>query len=162
MYEQWRQEQTLLRLVPATHSVRLALRQLLPAAEGQVTEDAQTVLGLVEVTDDDGLLREAAALGGTGAALVTTRDRCTKSPGGFTGRRCSPGSPHTSRSSTSDSAGAAAPPRRRAGPPCAGQALRRIGDGAAVLSLRRHRHVLAAGAPRQTAAPNRTPVTATS
>lgn len=80
-----------LRLAPAAHSVRVALRRLLLATERRAQEDAQIALGLVEADDDDGLLREAAVLGGTVAAfrggthlLVTTRGPLHEATGGFT------------------------------------------------------------------------------
>jgi len=81
-----------LRLAPSVHSVRVALRQLLLTAEGQAQEDAQIALGLIEVASDEGLLREATALGGTVAAfrggthlLVTTRGPLHDATVGFTG-----------------------------------------------------------------------------
>ena len=143
VHEELRDELTVLRLVPSTHSIRLALRQLLQAAEGQVTEDAQIALGLVEVADDEGLLREAAALGGTVAAyragvylLVTTRGPLYEVTGGFTGL------PMLARLATSQpvvhiglgmgrSAAEAENLARRAL-----ARARRTGDVAAVLSLR--------------------------
>ncbi|WP_232661288.1 hypothetical protein [Pseudonocardia sp. TRM90224] len=86
-----RDEMHVLRLVPSVRSVRVALRQLLLTAEGQAQEDAQIALGLVEVAGEDGLLREAAALGGTLAAfrggthlLVTTRGPLHDATAGFT------------------------------------------------------------------------------
>lgn len=79
VHEALRGEMHVLRLAPSVHSVRVALRQLLLSAEGQAQEDAQIALGLIEVESEEGLLREAAALGGTLAAfrggthlLVTT------------------------------------------------------------------------------------------
>ncbi|WP_240506242.1 hypothetical protein [Thermoactinospora rubra] len=90
VYEELRGEMKILRLVPSVHSVRVALRQLLLTAEGQAQEDAQIALGLVEVDNDEGLLREATALGGTLAAfrggtylLVTTRGPLHDATGGF-------------------------------------------------------------------------------
>jgi hypothetical protein len=83
-----RAEMAVLRLAPSPHSVRVALRQLLLHADNQAQEDAQIALGLVEldtgggdpVDPTEGLLREAAALGGSLAMvaggvhlLVTTR-----------------------------------------------------------------------------------------
>lgn len=79
-----------LRLAPSTHSVRIALRRLLLSAEGQAQEDAQIALGLIELDGEEGLLREATALGGTLAAfrggvhlLVTTRGPLHDATGGF-------------------------------------------------------------------------------
>ena len=106
---------------PSVHSVRVALRQLLLSAEGQAQEDAQIALGLIEMDAEEGLLREATALGGTLAAfrggthlLVTTRGPLHDATGGFTSlpmlRRLAG---HT-RWSASASGWAAAPPRRRA------------------------------------------------
>ncbi|MEU6425639.1 hypothetical protein ABZ860_07040 [Microbispora sp. NPDC046973] len=92
VHEALRNEMHVLRLVPSIHSVRVALRQLLLSAEGQAQEDAQIALGLVEVDNDEGLLREAATLGGTLAAfrggthlLVTTRGPLHEATGGFAG-----------------------------------------------------------------------------
>ncbi|GIH19732.1 hypothetical protein [Rugosimonospora africana] len=91
-YEVLRDEMPALRLVPSTHSVRIALRQLMLQADSQLQEDAQIALGLVELDGgDDGLLKEAAALGGslaryTGGThlLVTTRGPLYEASGGFT------------------------------------------------------------------------------
>ncbi|TDD22156.1 hypothetical protein E1294_12730 [Nonomuraea diastatica] len=92
VHEALRDERHVLRLVPSVHSVRVALRQLVLTAEGQVQEDAQIALGLIEVAGEEGLLREATALGGTLAAfrggthlLVTTRGPLHDATGGFTG-----------------------------------------------------------------------------
>ncbi|MFI7612397.1 hypothetical protein ACIBP6_14350 [Nonomuraea terrae] len=92
VHEALREEMHVLRLAPSVHSVRVALRQLLLTAEGQAQEDAQIALGLVEVDGEEGLLREAGALGGTLAAfrggthlLVTTRGPLNDATGGFTG-----------------------------------------------------------------------------
>ncbi|WP_223166343.1 hypothetical protein [Nonomuraea sp. SYSU D8015] len=92
VHEALRDQLHVLRLVPSVHSVRVALRQLLLTAEGQVQEDAQIALGLIEVAGEEGLLREATALGGTLAAfrggthlLVTTRGPLYDATGGFTG-----------------------------------------------------------------------------
>lgn len=92
VHESLRGEMQVLRLVPSVHSVRVALRQLLLTAEGQAQEDAQIALGLVEVESEEGLLREATALGGTVAAfrggthlLVTTRGPLYDATGGFSG-----------------------------------------------------------------------------
>ncbi|MCG5218438.1 hypothetical protein [Streptosporangium sp. KLBMP 9127] len=90
VHEELRGEIHVLRLVPSIHSVRVALRQLLLSAEGQAQEDAQIVLGLIEIDAEEGLLREATALGGTLAAfrggthlLVTTRGPLHDATGGF-------------------------------------------------------------------------------
>ncbi|MEU7852628.1 hypothetical protein [Nonomuraea sp. NPDC049141] len=92
VHEALRGEMHVLRLAPSVHSVRVALRQLLLTAEGQAQEDAQIALGLIEVETEEGLLREATALGGTLAAfrggihlLVTTRGPLYDATGGFTG-----------------------------------------------------------------------------
>ncbi|MEV6029844.1 hypothetical protein AB0L65_01775 [Nonomuraea sp. NPDC052116] len=92
VHEALRDERPVLRLVPSVHSVRVALRQLMLTAEGQAQEDAQIAIGLVEVANEEGLLREATALGGTLAAfrggthlLVTTRGPLHDATGGFTG-----------------------------------------------------------------------------
>jgi hypothetical protein len=143
VYEALRGEMHVLRLVPSVHSVRVAIRQLLLTAEGQVQEDAQIALGLVEVENDEGLLREAAALGGTLAGfragthlVVTTRGALSDATGGFTGL------PMLARLAGSNgvvrvgfgvgrSAAEAESLARRAL-----ARARRIGDVAAVLSLR--------------------------
>ncbi|MFI6322327.1 hypothetical protein ACIBG8_32655 [Nonomuraea sp. NPDC050556] len=90
VYEALRGQMHVLRLAPSVHSVRVALRQLLLTAEGQAQEDAQIALGLIEVDGEEGLLREATALGGTLAAfrggthlLVTTRGPLHDATGGF-------------------------------------------------------------------------------
>ncbi|HEY2670432.1 MAG TPA: hypothetical protein VGJ07_08665 [Rugosimonospora sp.] len=91
-YEILRGEMPALRLVPSTHSVRIALRQLMLQADSQLQEDAQIALGLVELDGgDEGLLKEAAALGGslaryTGGThlLVTTRGPLYEASSGFT------------------------------------------------------------------------------
>ncbi|MFI6496368.1 hypothetical protein [Nonomuraea typhae] len=92
VHEALRGDMHVLRLAPSVHSVRVALRQLLLTAEGQAQEDAQIALGLVEVDGEEGLLREATALGGTLAGfrggthlLVTTRGPLYDATGGFTG-----------------------------------------------------------------------------
>lgn len=80
-YEALRDDMPTLHLAPSSHSIRAALRQVLLAADSQAQEDAQIALGLAEVSgEDEGLLKEAAALGGTLARytggthlLVTTR-----------------------------------------------------------------------------------------
>ena len=92
VYQELQDEQPIYRLAPSTHSVRTALRQLVLHTDSQVHEDAQIALGLVETSDgDDGLLKEAAALGGTYARftggtylLVTTRGPLHDATGGFT------------------------------------------------------------------------------
>ncbi len=92
VYEALRGQMPVLRLAPSTHSVRIALRQLLLSADNQAQEDAQIALGLVEVSgDDEGLLKEATALGGslarfTGGThlLVTTRGPLGDATAGFT------------------------------------------------------------------------------
>lgn len=85
-------ELPVLRLAPSPQSVRVALRQLLLAAAGQIQEDAQLALGLVEI-DPAGLAdlaREAALLGGAvaaaddGALIVTTRGPLHGATHGFT------------------------------------------------------------------------------
>lgn len=92
VYEVLRDEMPTLRLAPSAHSVRISLRQLLLHADNQAQEDAQIALGLVEVSgDDDRLLREATALGGTLAKfkagthlLVTTRGPLSDATSNFT------------------------------------------------------------------------------
>ncbi|MCA2220314.1 hypothetical protein LDL49_03585 [Nonomuraea sp. NEAU-L178] len=143
VHEALRGEMHVLRLAPSVHSVRVALRQLLLTAEGQAQEDAQIALGLIEVENEEGLLREATALGGTLAAfrggthlLVTTRGPLHDATGGFTGL------PMLSRLAAQNqvvrvgfglgrSAAEAESLARRAL-----ARARRIGDIAAVLSLR--------------------------
>lgn len=91
-YEVLREEMPALRLAPSVHSVRVALRQLLLSTDNQLQEDAQIALGLIEVSgDDEGLLKEAAALGGSLARfkggthlLVTTRGPLADGTSGFT------------------------------------------------------------------------------
>jgi hypothetical protein len=90
VHEELRGQMHVHRLIPSVHSVRVALRQLLLTAEGQATEDSQIALGLIEADSDEGLLREATALGGTLAAfrggthlLVTTRGPLHDATGGF-------------------------------------------------------------------------------
>ncbi|GII92979.1 hypothetical protein [Sinosporangium siamense] len=92
VHEALRDHTHVLRLAPSVHSSRIALRQLLLTAEGQAQEDAQIALGLIEVDNPEGLLREATALGGTLAAfrggthlLVTTRGPLHDATGGFSG-----------------------------------------------------------------------------
>jgi hypothetical protein len=86
-------ELPVLRLAPSPQSVRIALRQLLLAAAGQIQEDAQLALGLVEIHPDglDDLAREAALLGGAVASsadgvalIVTTRGPLHGATHGFT------------------------------------------------------------------------------
>ncbi len=98
-HEALRAEMAILRLAPSPHSVRVALHQLLLRADNQAQEDAQIALGLVELDPadpqpgerDDGLAREAAALGGSLALLtggvhllVTTRGPLADVTGSFT------------------------------------------------------------------------------
>jgi hypothetical protein len=91
-YEVLRTEMPAFRLVPSAYSVRVAVRQLLLHADNQAQEDAQIVLGLVELPGgDDGLSKEANALAGsvsryTGDTylLVTTRGPVHDVTGGFT------------------------------------------------------------------------------
>jgi hypothetical protein len=91
-YDVLRAEMPVLRLVPSAHSVRIALRQVRLQADSQLQEDAQIALGLVELDGGgDGLLKEAAALGGSLARttgglylLVTTRGPLHEATGGFT------------------------------------------------------------------------------
>lgn len=84
VYNELRDEITILRLVPSWHSVHTAIRQLLLVTTNQVHEDSQVALGIVEGTPADGLTdsvaAEAASLTGTGARydngqslIVTTR-----------------------------------------------------------------------------------------
>lgn len=97
-----RGEMKVIRLAPAPHSVRVALRQLILHADNQVQEDAQIALGLVELDGpgsvsgslgrpQEALFREAAALGGSVATftggvhlLVTTRGPLADVTGNFT------------------------------------------------------------------------------
>lgn len=162
VHEALRDELTVLRLVPSKGSIRVALRQLLPAAEGQVTEDAQIALGLVEVADESGLLREATALGGTVAAyrsgvhlLVTTRGPLHEVTGGFTGlpmlARLAARQPvvHIGFGIGRSAAEAESLARR------ALARARRNGDVAAVLSLRADTDIVLESAPQErTAGPN--------
>ncbi|NUO55722.1 MAG: hypothetical protein HOV71_26395 [Hamadaea sp.] len=91
VYEALHAHMPVLRLAPSTHSVRTALRQLLLTADNQAHEDAQIALGLVEVSgEDEGLMREAATLGGSVARytggthlLVTTRGPLADATAGF-------------------------------------------------------------------------------
>ncbi|MFC7547694.1 hypothetical protein [Plantactinospora sp. GCM10030261] len=91
VHEALRQEMPAFRLAPSSHAVRTALRQLMLQASSQAQEDAQIALGLVELPDADGLLREVAALGGTLAGfahgthlIVTTRGPLHEATAGFT------------------------------------------------------------------------------
>ncbi|MFI6386433.1 hypothetical protein ACIBHY_16100 [Nonomuraea sp. NPDC050547] len=143
VHEALRGEMHVLRLAPSVHSVRVALRQLLLTAEGQEREDAQIALGLIEVDGEDGLLREATALGGTLAGfrggthlLVTTRGPLYDATGGFTGlpmlgRLAAGGRVVRVGFGLGRSAAEAESLARRAL-----ARARRIGDVAAVLSLR--------------------------
>ncbi|MEV4893638.1 hypothetical protein AB0K48_30070 [Nonomuraea sp. NPDC055795] len=143
VHEALRGEMHVLRLAPSVHSVRVALRQLLLTAEGQEREDAQIALGLIEVDGEDGLLREATALGGTLAGfrggthlLVTTRGPLYDATGGFTGlpmlgRLAAGGRGVRVGFGLGRSAAEAESLARRAL-----ARARRIGDVAAVLSLR--------------------------
>lgn len=91
-YEVLCAEMPAFRLVPSAYSVRIAVRQLLLHADNQAQEDAQVVLGLVELPGgDDGLSKEANALAGSVARytgdtylLVTTRGPVHDVTGGFT------------------------------------------------------------------------------
>ncbi|MEU4228032.1 hypothetical protein AB0F17_27395 [Nonomuraea sp. NPDC026600] len=143
VHEALRGQMHVLRLAPSVHSVRVALRQLLLTAEGQAQEDAQIALGLIEVETEEGLLREATALGGTLAAfrggihlLVTTRGPLYDATGGFTGL------PMLGRLATHNQAvrvGFGLGRSAAEAESLARRALaraRRIGDVAAVLSLR--------------------------
>ncbi|MGH3742124.1 MAG: hypothetical protein ACRDT1_12420, partial [Micromonosporaceae bacterium] len=92
VYEELHGNVPVFRLRPSTHSIRTALRQLVLHADSQANEDAQIALGLAETSGgDEGLLKEAAALGGTFAGftggtylLVTTRGPLHDATGGFT------------------------------------------------------------------------------
>ncbi|MEU8245181.1 hypothetical protein [Nonomuraea sp. NPDC048916] len=159
VHEALRDDMRVLRLAPSVHSVRVALRQLLLTAEGQAQEDAQIALGLIEVRNEDGLLREATALGGTIAAfrggthlLVTTRGPLHDATGGFTGL------PMLGRLAAQNdmvrvgfglgrSAAEAESLARRAL-----ARARRIGDVAAVLSLRADTDIVLESAPTGPAA----------
>ncbi|GIJ57760.1 hypothetical protein Vau01_052760 [Virgisporangium aurantiacum] len=91
-YEVLCAEMPAFRLVPSAYSVRVAVRQLMLHADNQAQEDAQVVLGLVELPGgDDGLSKEANALAGSVARytgdtylLVTTRGPVHDVTGGFT------------------------------------------------------------------------------
>lgn len=145
-------EMAVIRLAPSPHSVRVALRQLLLHADNQAQEDAQIALGLVEfgpagggrlTSRDDGLVREAAALGGSLATftggvhmVVTTRGPLANVTGNFTAlpmlRRLADRHPQVRVGfGLGRSAAEAESLARRA----LGRA-RRLGDVAAVLSLR--------------------------
>lgn len=92
-YDVLAEELPALRLAPSSHSVRVAVRQLLLAADNQAQEDAHLALGLVDLSDGDeaGLLKEVAALGGSVARakggtymVVTTRGPLASATAGFT------------------------------------------------------------------------------
>ncbi|MFC0532436.1 hypothetical protein [Phytohabitans kaempferiae] len=93
-YDVLAEELPALRLAPSSHSVRVALRQLLLAADNQAQEDAHLALGLVDLPeggDEAGLLKEVAALGGSVARakggthmIITTRGPLASASGGFT------------------------------------------------------------------------------
>lgn len=167
VHEALRGELHVLRLAPSVHSVRVALRQLVLTAEGQAQEDAQIALGLIEVDNEDGLLREATALGGTLAAfrggthlLVTTRGPLHDATGGFTGLpmlpRLAARSPVVRMGfGLGRSAAEAESLARRA----LGRA-RRIGDVAAVLSLRADTDIILESVARIPAAAQNLPVIA--
>ncbi|MDR8412854.1 hypothetical protein [Nonomuraea sp. 3-1Str] len=159
VHEALRDEMQVLRLVPSVHSVRVALRQLLLTAEGQAQEDAQIALGLIEVAGEEGLLREAAALGGTVAAfrggtqlLVTTRGPLHDATGGFTclpmlGRLAGQNEVVRIGFGLGRSAAEAESLARRAL-----ARARRIGDVAAVLSLRADTDIVLESVPAAPAA----------
>lgn len=142
-------ERHVLRLAPSARSVRVALRQVLLTAEGQAQEDAQIAIGLIEVASDEGLLREAAALGGTLAAfrgntylLVTTRGPLHDATGGFTGL---PMLGRLAGQNESVRVGFGLGRSAAEAESLARRALaraRRIGDVAAVLSLRADRDIV--------------------
>ncbi|WP_283136271.1 hypothetical protein [Rhizohabitans arisaemae] len=156
VHEALRDTLPVLRLVPSAHSVRVALRQLRLSAEGQAQEDAQIALGLIELDGEEGLMREATALGGTLAAfrggthlLVTTRGPLHEATGGFT---CLPMLARLSAYSQVVRAGFGLGRSAAEAESLARRALaraRRIGDRAAVLSLRADTDVVleSAGAP---------------
>ncbi|MEV6864963.1 hypothetical protein AB0M44_28635 [Streptosporangium subroseum] len=143
VHEALRGKLPVLRLAPSVHSVRVALRQLLMSAEGQAQEDAQIALGLIELDGEEGLLREATALGGTLAAfrggihlLVTTRGPLHDATGGFS---CLPMLSRLAVYSPVVRAGFGLGRSAAEAESLARRALaraRRIGDVAAVLSLR--------------------------
>lgn len=93
VYEALRSEMPVHRLAPSTHSVRVALRQLLLQADNQAQEDAQIAIGLAELPGgDEGLLKEVVGLGGTMAPftagthlIVTTRGPLFEATNGFSG-----------------------------------------------------------------------------
>ncbi|MEV0389097.1 hypothetical protein [Nonomuraea sp. NPDC050643] len=143
VHEELRDKMQVLRLAPSVHSVRVALRQLLLTAEGQAQEDAQIALGLVEMDGEEGLLREAGALGGTLAAfrggthlLVTTRGPLYDATGGFTGLpMLARLAAHTSVARVGFGLGRSAAEAESLARRALARA-RRIGNVAAVLSLR--------------------------
>lgn len=85
VYNELRDDITILRLVPSWHSIQTSIRQLLLVTTNQVQEDSQVVLGIVEADPgprdlDRDIAAEAAALTGTAAyygdghrLIVTTR-----------------------------------------------------------------------------------------
>jgi hypothetical protein len=143
VHEALRGRLPVLRLAPSVHSVRVALRQLRLSAEGQAQEDAQIALGLIELDGEEGLLREAIALGGTLAAfrggthlLVTTRGPLHDATGGFS---CLPMLGRLAAHSKVVRAGFGLGLSAAEAESLARRALaraRRIGEVAAVLSLR--------------------------
>jgi hypothetical protein len=151
------EETHVLRLAPSVRSVRVALRQVLLTAEGHSAEDAQIAIGLIDVPNDEGLLREAAALGGTLAAfrggthlLITTRGPLHDATGGFTGlpmlgRLAGENDAVRIGFGLGRSAAEAESLARRAL-----ARARRIGDVAAVLSLRADRDIVLESVPGST------------
>lgn len=85
VYEELKDELTILRLVPSWHSIRTTIQQLVLVTTNQIHEDSQVALGIVEAfppsgTLDDDIAAEATSLGGTSARfadgrslIVTTR-----------------------------------------------------------------------------------------
>ncbi|MEV0199702.1 hypothetical protein [Nonomuraea sp. NPDC050691] len=167
VHEALRDEMHVLRLVPSVHSVRVALRQLLLTAEGQAQEDAQIALGLIEVANEEGLLREAAALGGTIAAfrggthlLVTTRGPLHDATGGFT---CLPMLARLAGQNEVVRIGFGLGRSAAEAESLARRALaraRRIGEVAAVLSLRADTDIVLESAPAAPVAEHNLPVIA--
>lgn len=96
VYDQLRDEMTILRLVPSLHSIRIAVRQLLLMTTNQVNEDSQVALGIVQTTPscselDEDIRAEAGSLAGTTVRyaddqvlLVTTRGRLASATDQFT------------------------------------------------------------------------------
>ncbi|TMR98907.1 hypothetical protein [Nonomuraea basaltis] len=154
VHEALREDMHVLRLAPSVHSVRVALRQLLLTAEGQAQEDAQIALGLIEVENSEGLLREATALGGTVAAfrgsthlLVTTRGPLNDATGGFT---CLPMLARLASQNAVVRVGFGVGRSAAEAESLARRALsraRRIGEVAAVLSLRADTDIVLESAP---------------